>query len=145
MCLWYLLQKLLQLYFGQVVAYYYGVEKLVILNALGAIRGTGILEFNSCSDHELDLFWVDMLTQLLCCISTEPGYWSYLLPVGVLNQLSLFELFVVLVWKGLQCSKLSIKNTHKKSYKMSKTSNNRLLLLTSDMIAMVVLKSYKYS
>ena len=58
MCLWYLLQKLLQLYFGQVVAYYYGVEKLVILNALGAILGTGILEFNSCSDHGLDLFWV---------------------------------------------------------------------------------------
>ena len=33
---------------------------------------TGILEFNSCSDHELDLFLVDMLTQLLYCTSTEP-------------------------------------------------------------------------
>ena len=51
----------------------YVVEKVVILNALAVILLLDIviiLEFNSCSDHKLDLFWVYMLIQLLSCTST---------------------------------------------------------------------------
>ena len=49
----------------------YVVEKVAILNALGVILDIGILEFNSCPDHKLDLFWLDIPIQLLSCTSTQ--------------------------------------------------------------------------
>ena len=98
--------------------YMYGVEKVVILICFGChswythALDTGFLELNSCSDHQLD-YVLGRHADSTSLLHYYRAYWSYLLPVGVLNQLILFDLFVSLVWKGPKCSKLSIKNTKK--------------------------------